>query len=129
MKKFRVEVYQLPPRVMERLSMDGKPTSFLYWGKEKSDSEYEFSRETARGLYERNGYRKVARFDCASLDKVYDLSNNPHYIDEDREQFIDRIKPMHSVSVGDLVFDTESNEFYIVAPFGFDELGKLRRAV
>jgi len=63
------------------------------------------------------------------LEDIYDLSNNPYIDDADREKRIDRIERMHSVSVGDIILDTESNEYYIVAPFGFDELGKLRRAL
>lgn len=129
MNNFKFEVYQLPPSVMERLSMDGKPTSFLYWGKDKSDTQYDFSKETARDLYAHHGYRAVARFDVTQLEDIFDLSNNPFLDSKEVEKRIERIGNMHSVSVGDLILDRESNEFYIVAPFGFDELGKLRRAV
>lgn len=48
MKNWKYEVYQVPFSVMESLSDEGKPTPFLYWGKDKSDSVYEFSKETAR---------------------------------------------------------------------------------
>jgi hypothetical protein len=129
MKNWKYEVYQVPFSVMESLSDEGKPTPFLYWGKDKSDSVYEFSKETARDLFSRHGYRVVARFDVTQLEDIYDLSNNPYLDDADREKRIDRIERMHSVSVGDIILDTESNEYYIVAPFGFDELGKLRRAL
>lgn len=130
MKDFKFEVYQLPFSVMESLSEQGKPTSFLYWGKEKSDTEYEFSRETARDLYERNGYRAVARFDVTQLEDIYDLSNNPYLDEEQVAKRIDRIERMHSVSVGDLILDRESNEFYIVAPFGFDKMEcRMRRVL
>lgn len=129
MKNWKYEIYQLPFSVMESLANDGKATPFSYRGDETSDSKFVFSRDTARGLFSRHGYRAVARFDVTQLEDIYDLSNNPYIDDADREKRIDRIERMHSVSVGDIVLDTESNEYYIVAPFGFDELGKLRRAV
>ena len=129
MKNWKYEIYQLPFSVMESLANDGKATPFSYRGDETSDSEFVFSRDTARDLFSRHGYRAVARFDVTQLEDIYDLSNNPYIDDADREKRIDRIERMHSVSVGDIVLDTESNEYYIVAPFGFDELGKLRRAL
>ena len=129
MKNWKYEIYQLPFSVMESLANDGKATPFSYRGDETSDSKFVFSRDTARDLFSRHGYRVVARFDVTQLEDIYDLSNNPYIDDADREKRIDRIERMHSVSVGDIVLDTESNEYYIVAPFGFDELGKLRRAV
>lgn len=131
MKNWKYKVYQLPFSVMESLANDGKPIPFLYRGDETSANEFVFSRDTARDLYKRGGYRVVARFDVTQLGDIFDLSNNPYIDDEAREKRIDRVEgqKMHSVSVGDIILDTESNEYYIVAPFGFDELGKLRRAV
>jgi len=130
MKNWKYEIYQLPFSVMESLANDGKATPFSYRGDETSDSEFVFSRDTARDLFSRHGYRVVARFDVTQLEDIYDLSNNPYIDDADREKRIDRIERMHSVSVGDLILDRETNVFYIVAPFGFDQMEeRMRRLV
>ena len=127
----RYKVYQLPFDVMESLVDQRLPIPFEYRGMEKDDNPSRFTQETARGLYERGGYRVVARFDVTQLSDIFDLSNNPCIDNEIREKRIERVEgqSMHSVSIGDLILDTESNEFYIVAPYGFDLLGKLRRVV
>lgn len=128
-KSWRYTVYQVPFKVMQSLSNDGKPIPFLYRGNDASDSEYEFTRESARDLYARHGYTEVARFDVQKLDDVFDVSNNPYRDEDERESLIDRIKPMHSVSIGDIIFDSVAEKHYIVAPMGFDELGRTRRVI
>ena len=86
MKNWKYKVYQLPFSVMESLANDGKPIPFLYRGDETSANEFVFSRDTARDLYRRGGYRVVARFDVTQLGDIFDLSNNPYIDDEAREK-------------------------------------------
>ena len=66
-----------------------------------------------------DGYRVVAQFNVDTLDEVYEASNCGH-----REDVIERIEPMHSVSVGDVIVDDHEGT-WIVAPTGFDMIGKL----
>lgn len=59
-------------------------------------------------------FRHVATIRAADLDHVFEIGNiGP-------EENINRILPMHSLSVGDIVkcYDTE----YVVAAFGFEEI-------
>jgi hypothetical protein len=64
----------------------------------------------ARDLYE-----KVAVIEADSFSDVFDIGNiGP-------EQNIQRIAPMHSVSVGDIIM-SESGEVKYVAPYGFNPI-------
>jgi len=129
-KEFRFGVYQVPPSICESLNTQGKAIPLNYWGDAESDADWKFGRDTARELFESNAYREVARFDVTQPEDVFDMSNNPFYDDETREKYIDRLSDMHSVSVGDLILDRETNVFYIVAPFGFDQMEeRMRRLV
>lgn len=62
-------------------------------------------------------YSKVAVIDAEDLEQVFTIGNiGP-------ESKIERLAPMHSVSVGDVVVD--SNGFAsFVAPLGFKQFGK-----
>ena len=104
------ELYQLPLEVAERLLQEKSTTSSMYRGQEFSDSPYEYTRDTARKLFEHHGYRAVARFNVDSLGSVHPFKKN-------------------SVFVGDIVRDLDTNLYYIVNPMGFDHLKRLRRKV
>lgn len=65
-----------------------------------------------------DGYRVVAQFNVDTLDQVFEASNLGY------EDVIERIEPMHSVSVGDVIVDDHEGT-WVVAPTGFDMLGKL----
>jgi hypothetical protein len=59
-----------------------------------------------------NLYCTVAEIDALNFEHVFEIGNiGP-------EQNIKRLKPMHSVSVGDVILDSEGNARY-VDDFGF----------
>lgn len=61
-------------------------------------------------------YKPVAKIEADSLEGVFHIGNvGP-------EENIERIAPMHSLSVGDLVFDPNTGIYYYVDSFGFGEL-------
>ena len=60
-------------------------------------------------------YEHVANLDAEDLNEAFQIGNiGP-------EEAYTRFKPMHSVSVGDILVD-ENNDVHIVASFGFDKL-------
>ena len=60
-------------------------------------------------------YEHVADLDASDLNEAFQIGNiGP-------EEAYTRFKPMHSVSVGDILV-TEDNQVHIVASFGFDKL-------
>lgn len=90
-----------------------------------SDDQYAAHRETylnttfhptdeaivaARGFYQ-----PVAHIYANSLGAVFDIGNIGPETD------IERLAPMHSVSVGDVIVDEKNHAFY-VAPLGFKQL-------
>lgn len=61
-------------------------------------------------------YRMVALVDGKSLDDVFNIGNiGP-------ESKLERIEPMHSVSVGDIIEDLVIGKTFVVAKFGFEEI-------
>jgi len=117
------EVYQLPFEVAERLMEEKSTSPFMYRGLQYSDSPYEYTKQVAQKLFEKNGYRAVARFNVNSLDDVFSASGMGD------ESVIERLTTMHTVSVGDIICDVELDDYFIVNPMGFDFMGKLRRVV
>ena len=60
-------------------------------------------------------YEHVADLDASDLNEAFQIGNiGP-------EEAYTRYKPMHSVSVGDILVDA-NNDAHIVASFGFDKL-------
>jgi len=60
-------------------------------------------------------YEHVANLDAEDLNEAFQIGNiGP-------EEAYTRFKPMHSVSVGDILVD-DNNDVHIVASFGFDTL-------
>lgn len=119
------EVYQLPSEVVKRLMQEKSTSSSMYRGQESSASPYEYTRETARKLFEHHGYRAVARFNVDSLNEVREASHRGE------KGVIERLGKsyLRSVSAGDIIRDLNKNEYYIVNPFGFDDLKRLRRKI
>ena len=61
-------------------------------------------------------YRMVALVNAKTLDDVFNVGNiGP-------ESKIERVEPMHSVSVGDIIQDVIDNKTYVVANYGFEEI-------
>ena len=61
-------------------------------------------------------YRIVALIDGETLDDVFTIGNiGP-------ESKIERVEPMHSVSVGDIIQDVVDNKTFVVAKYGFEEI-------
>ena len=61
-------------------------------------------------------YKPVAKIEADSLEGVFHIGNiGP-------EENIERLDRMHSLSVGDLVFDPNTGIYYYVDSFGFGEL-------
>ena len=61
-------------------------------------------------------YHMVALVNAKTLDDVFTVGNvGP-------ESKIERVEPMHSVSVGDIIQDVIDNKTYVVANYGFEEI-------
>jgi hypothetical protein len=61
-------------------------------------------------------YRMVALINGKTLDDVFTIGNiGP-------ESSIERVEPMHSVSVGDIIQDVIDGKTYVVAKYGFEEI-------
>ena len=61
-------------------------------------------------------YKPVAKIEAENLEQVFHIGNMGP------EEKIERLDRMHSVSVGDLVFDPNTAIYYYVDSFGFGEL-------
>ena len=66
-------------------------------------------------------FRLVALIDGLSLDHVFETANCLEFMPE-RETLIDRVAPMHSISVGDIIQDTHTMQAYVVANYGFNTI-------
>ena len=61
-------------------------------------------------------YRMVALVNAKTLDDVFTVGNvGP-------ESKIERVEPMHSVSVGDIIKDVIDDKTFVVAKYGFEEI-------
>jgi hypothetical protein len=98
-------------------------TLFTVYQINLSDDEFNAHRETYLNttyrpteesiLAARDLYKPVANIWAESLGLVFDIGNiGP-------EKYIERLAPMHSVSVGDVIVD-ESGRAHFVAPVGFE---------
>ena len=97
-------------------------TLFTVYQINLSDDEYKAHRETYLDttfrpteesiLAARDLYKPVANIWAESLGRVFDIGNiGP-------EKHIERLAPMHSISVGDVIVD-ENGHAHFVAPIGF----------
>lgn len=70
--------------------------------------------DATKGL-ELGMYKHVADIEADDLDSVFEIGNiGP-------ESAITRYESMHSLSVGDIIENSQGNQ-YVVARFGFDEI-------
>ena len=77
-----------------------------------------FTGTTVLECMQNEDYHLVAELDCDTLDEAFELGNiGP-------EEKIKRHAPMHSVSVGDVLTMDGDENIYVVASFGFDNLGR-----
>jgi len=61
-------------------------------------------------------YNPVANIDAATLNGVFQVGNMGP------EESIERLAPMHSVSVGDIIRDNEMGTYHMVDGMGFTQL-------
>ena len=61
-------------------------------------------------------YNPVCNIDAATLNGVFQIGNMGP------EESIERLAPMHSVSVGDIIRDNEMGTYHMVDGFGFTQL-------
>ena len=59
-------------------------------------------------------YEFVAIIEAASLENVFLISNSGEY-----ETLVERVQPMHSLSVGDIVHNLETDETFVVGSYGW----------
>ncbi|MEL0099539.1 MAG: hypothetical protein VW907_08295 [Opitutae bacterium] len=72
--------------------------------------------------FEKGYYEHVSNITADSLEGVFHIGNvGP-------EENIERFKPMHSLSVGDVVLD-QDGMFHMVASFGFDAVDELNMEI
>lgn len=62
-------------------------------------------------------YLAMMKIDSPDLDTVFEIGN----FMGDTQPIMLRPRP-HSVSIGDIIKDTENGRLFVVAPFGFTEL-------
>lgn len=60
-------------------------------------------------------YKKVAEITAKDLEDVFTISNIG------KEEFINRLAPMSSISVGDIIVN-ENDDAFIVQPIGFKQI-------
>ena len=63
-------------------------------------------------------FEHVANVDVDEVEEVFVVMNR---WDEDDEEKVERLAPLHSLSVGDVVVDDQGNA-QVVAMFGFEEI-------
>ena len=96
--------------------------SKAYYEKHKTSSMMygidKFNGTTVLECMKSGEYQLVAELECDTLDEAFEMGNiGP-------EDKIKRHAPMHSVSVGDVLTMDGDENVYVVASFGFDNLGR-----
>lgn len=66
-------------------------------------------------------FELVAIIEARSRDHAFYISNCSG-MEPELETLIDRIQPMHSMSVGDIVHDLETDECFLVRPVGWAKI-------
>jgi len=74
--------------------------------------------KTKKLLTEGLVYRDSAYINADGLDEVFEIGNIHHHL-------VDRIGKFYSISVGDVIVNTQTKEGYVVMPIGFSELGSV----
>lgn len=78
--------------------------------------------DLVKEAFEKGYYEHVSNITADSLEGVFHVGNMGP------EENIERFKPMHSVSVGDVVLD-QDGMFHMVASFGFDAVNELNMEI
>jgi hypothetical protein len=63
-------------------------------------------------------YCDSAYINAEDLNEVFEIGNIHH-------EYVDRIGRFYSISVGDVIVNTDTKEGYLVMPIGFSELGEV----
>jgi len=66
-------------------------------------------------------YEFVAVIEARDLEHVFTISNCCD-MDPKLETLIERVLPMHSISVGDIIHNLGTDDTYVVANFGFTKI-------
>jgi hypothetical protein len=66
-----------------------------------------------------DSYELVCFVKARTLDEVFRIGN---FIVESDEQYRTPVKEMHSLSVGDIVHNLETNETWVCAGYGWDKI-------
>ncbi len=64
-------------------------------------------------------FEMVARVDARSMDEVFRIAN---FVCESDASLIEVVGEMHSLSVGDIVHNLDTDETFVVANFGFEKI-------
>jgi len=64
-------------------------------------------------------FELVAQVDARSLDQVFRIGN---FVSKEDETLIQVLGDMHSISVGDIIHNLETDETHVVARYGFDKI-------
>ena len=64
-------------------------------------------------------FELVAQVDARSLDQVFRIGN---FVSKEDETLIQVLGEMHSISVGDIIHNLETDETHVVARYGFDKI-------
>jgi deferrochelatase/peroxidase EfeB len=87
-----------------------------------------FENQNSRDLYFMNAkqieeisdqFEMVAHVEARTMDEVFRIAN---FICESDADLIEVVGKMHSLSVGDIVHNLETDETFVVASFGFDKI-------
>ena len=73
---------------------------------------------TKNALREGIMYRDSAYINAEDLNEVFEIGNIHHHL-------VDKIDRFYSISVGDVIVNTDTKEGYVVMPIGFSELGEV----
>ncbi len=87
-----------------------------------------FENENSRDLYFMNEiqieeisdqFELVARVDARSMDEVFRIAN---FVCEEDASLIEVVGKMHSLSVGDIVCNLDTDESFVCASFGWKKI-------
>jgi len=61
--------------------------------------------------FDKGWFNHVANVTCDMMDDVFRLTNDPRVTEEEYKSCVERLLPMHSVSVGDVVENESGDKF------------------
>ena len=68
--------------------------------------------------FDKGWFNHVANVTCDRIDDVFRLTNDPRVTEEEYKSCVERLLPMHSVSVGDVV-ENDSGENFLCDRWGW----------